>query len=256
MKKFLNIELNDLRDEFETYIRDGGFPDALKYPDEKDRLEYTKNVISDIFEKDIKPNEKIQNVEMFDSIEKYVINNFGSILSIDNIVKYYQGLNINIDYRTVERYIKILENAKIIYPCDEFDVKSKRSLGGNKKYYLSDLSIYYSLNTDNRISYGPVLENIIRNYLISKGYSLSVGKIGELEIDFIARKDRDDYFYIQISKNIEEDKTKNREYRPFYEIKDMYPRYLFTLDLIIKDNVDGIRNKNIIKFISNNEDLK
>ena len=112
------------------------------------------------------------------------------------------------------------------------------------------------MNTDNRISYGPVLENIMRNYLISKGYNLSVGKIGELEVDFIVRKNRNDYFYIQISKNIDEEKTKIREYRPFYEIRDMYPRYLFTLDLIINDNVDGIKNVNIINFISNNADLK
>jgi len=256
MKKFLKIELNELTNEFETYIREGGFPGSLRYVNENDRLEYTRNVIRDIFEKDIRPNEKIKNLDMFENIERYVINNFGSILSIDNIVKYYRGLNINIDYRTVEKYIKILENAKIIYPCDEFDVKSKTSLNGNKKYYLADLSIYYAMNTDNRISYGPVLENIMRNYLISKGYNLSVGKIGELEVDFIVRKDRNNYFYIQISKNIDEEKTKIREYRPFYEIRDMYPRYLFTLDLIINDNVDGIKNVNIINFISNNDDLK
>lgn len=256
MKKFLKIELKELTNEFETYIREGGFPGSLRYVNENDRLEYTRNVIRDIFEKDIRPNEKIKNLDMFENIERYVINNFGSILSIDNIVKYYRGLNINIDYRTVEKYIKILENAKIIYPCNEFDVKSKTSLNGNKKYYLADLSIYYAMNTDNRISYGPVLENIMRNYLISKGYNLSVGKIGELEVDFIVRKNRNDYFYIQISKNIDEEKTKIREYRPFYEIRDMYPRYLFTLDLIINDNVDGIKNVNIINFISNNDDLK
>lgn len=105
------------------------------------------------------------------------------------------------------------------------------------------------------MNYGPVLENILHNYLISKGYYLSVGKIGKLEVDFIARYQNNNYFYIQVSKNIEDDKTTEREYRPFYDIKDMYPRYLFLLDLIFKDNVDGIKNVNIAKFIANNQDL-
>lgn len=192
---------------------------------------------------------------MFESVLKYVTSNFGSEISVNSIVKYYEGLNEKIDYRTIERYIDILINAKILYPCENFDIKSKQVLKGEKKYYLADLSIYYSLNTDNRINYGPVLENILHNYLISKNYSLSVGKIGNLEVDFIVRQGNDNYYYLQVSKNIENDKTKNREYAPFYEIKDLYPRYLFLLDLIINENVGGIKNVNIVKFISNNEDL-
>lgn len=82
-----------------------------------------------------------------------------------------------------------------------------------------------------------------------------MGRIRKLECDFIARKGANDYYYIQISKNIDDEKTAKREYKPFYEIKDMYPRYLFILDLILQDNVDGIKNVNIIDFISENQDL-
>ena len=89
----------------------------------------------------------------------------------------------------------------------------------------------------------------------SKNYSLSVGKIGNLECDFIARKGVDEYFYIQVSKNIDDKKTEEREYKPFYEIKEMYPRYLFTSDMIFQKNVDGIHNVNIVDFIYNKEDL-
>lgn len=193
---------------------------------------------------------------MFDNILKYVVNNFGSKISINSIVKYYKGMNVSIDYRTVERYIDILINAKVLYSCENFDIKSKCVLEGEKKYYLADLSIYYALNVDNRINYGPVLENILHNYLISKDYHLSVGKIGNIEVDFIARKGIDNYYYIQVSKSISEEAAMNREYRPFYEIRDMYPRYLFLLDIIVKENFEGIRNINIAKFISNNEELK
>lgn len=256
MKKFLNIQAKDsIYEEFEQYIREGGFPGALNYNNEQDRKLYVQNILDDIFIKDIKANQKIKNSEIFKNIQRYIINNFGSMISASSIQKYYNSINISLDIRTIEKYIKILSDAKIIYPCNTFDIKSKISLSGEKKYYLADLSIYFLYNTDNRINYGPVLENILHNYLISKGYSLSVGKIGKLEVDFIARYQNDNYFYIQVSKNIDDDKTAEREYRPFYDIKDMYPRYLFLLDLIIKDNIDGIKNVNIAKFIANNQDL-
>lgn len=256
MKKFLNIQVKDsIYEEFEQYIREGGFPGALNYNNEQDRKLYVQNILDDIFIKDIKANQKIKNSEIFKNIQRYIINNFGSMISASSIQKYYNSINISLDIRTIEKYIKVLSDAKIIYPCNTFDIKSKISLSGEKKYYLADLSIYFLYNTDNRINYGPVLENILHNYLISKGYSLSVGKIGKLEVDFIARYQNDNYFYIQVSKNIDDDKTADREYRPFYDIKDMYPRYLFLLDLIIKDNIDGIKNVNIAKFIANNQDL-
>ena len=256
MKKFMEIPVKDsIYEEFEQYIREGGFPGALKYNKEEDRKLYVTNILNDIFVKDIRANNKIKNTDTFKSIQRYIINNFGAMISVGSIQKYYESIKLNIDSRTIEKYLEILSNAKIIYPCNTFDIKSKTSLSGEKKYYLADLSIYFLYNTDNRINYGPVLENILYNYLVSKGYKLSVGKIGKLEVDFIARYNNDEYFYIQVSKNIESEITEKREYRPFYEIRDMYPRYLFLLDFIFKNNVDGIRNVNIAKFISENKDL-
>ena len=255
MKKELGKEILSIYEEFENYIKVGGFPGALNYDSIDDQQLYVKNIINDIFEKDIRRNTKIKNREMFENVEKYIINNFGGEISINNIVKYYESVNINIDYRTVEKYIEVLINAKILYPCENFDMKSKQILKGERKYYLADLSIYFALNTDNRVNYGPVLENILHNYLLSKGYILSVGKIGTLEVDFIARKGNDNYYYLQVSKSINDEKTSEREYKPFYEIKDLYPRYLFLLDLIINENDNGIKNVNIAKFIANNEEL-
>ena len=100
------------------------------------------------------------------------------------------------------------------------------------------------------------LENILHNYLLSKNYELSVGRIGKLECDFIVRKGFDNYYYIQVSKNIDDEKTSEREYKPFYQIKEMYPRYLFVLDIILQKNIDGINNVNIVDFIASNSDLK
>lgn len=257
MKKFLNKEINsNIYREFEEYIRNGGFPGSLYYDSYDDKLLYTKSVIEQIFEKDIKNHKKIKDPALFEVIEKFVVNNFGAIISVGSIYDYLnKDQKINADRRTIKNYIELLENAKIIYPCDLFDMKSKQVLEGEKKYYLADLSIYYALNTDNRINYGPVLENVLFSYLKSKNYSLSVGKIGNLECDFIARRGVDEYFYIQVSKNIDDEKTETREYKPFYQIKEMYPRYLFVSDLILQQNVNGIKNVNIVDFIYNKQDL-
>ena len=256
MKKYLKKDMKSIYEEFEEYIKIGGFPGIFNYERIEDQQFYVKNILNDIFEKDIRQNEKIKNKEMFDSIEKYIVNNFGSKISLGNIVKYYESINIKIDYRTVEKYLDILTNAKILYPCENIDIKTKQVLKTEKKYYLADLSIYFALNTDGRVNYGPVLENILHNYLISKNYKVSVGKIGLLEVDFIARKgNENNYYYLQVSKSINDEKTREREYQPFYEIKDLYPRYLFLLDFVLNENINGIKNVNIAKFIGNNEEL-
>ena len=149
--------------------------------------------------------------------------------------------------------MEIIENSKLIYRCNRFDLKSKKSLKGEQKYYLADLSICYGMNIDKRINYGPALENIIYTYLSSKGYNLSIGKIGNLECDFITR-DSTNYYYIQIAMSISNKDTEEREYKVFNKIRDNYPKYLFTLDPLPQQR-DGIKHINIIDFISNDSSL-
>ena len=256
MKRFLNKSVNEnIYLEFEEYIRNGGFPKSLYYDNYEEKITYTSSVINQIFEKDIKTSNRINDKALFERIQKFVINNFGAVISIKNIYNYLKKeVKINVDRRTIKRYLDILEKAKIIYPCELFDIKSKSVLKGEKKYYLADLSIYYSQNTDNRINYGPVLENIIYSYLRSKNYKLSVGYIGKFECDFIARENYDNYYYIQVSKDISNKETEEREYRPFYMIKELYPRYLFTMDMLLQKR-DGINHVNIVDFIYNNKTL-
>lgn len=256
MKRFLNKNVNEnIYLEFEEYIRNGGFPKSLYYDNYDEKITYTSSVINQIFDKDIKTSNKIKDKALFERIQKFVINNFGAIISIKNIYNYLKDeVKVNVDRRTIKRYLDILEKAKIIYSCDLFDIKSKSVLKGDKKYYLADLSIYYSQNTDNRINYGPVLENVMYSYLKSKNYKLSVGYIGKFECDFIARANYDDYYYIQVSKDISNKDTEEREYRPFYMIKELYPRYLFTMDMLLQKR-DGINHVNIVDFIYNNKNL-
>lgn len=256
MKRFLNKNVNEnIYLEFEEYIRNGGFPKSLYYDNYDEKITYTSSVINQIFDKDIKASNKIKDKALFERIEKFIINNFGAVISIKNIYNYLKNeVKVNVDRRTIKRYLDILEKAKIIYSCELFDIKSKSVLKGEKKYYLADLSIYYSQNTDNRINYGPVLENVMYAYLKSKNYKLLVGYIGKFECDFIARANYDDYYYIQVSKDISNKDTEDREYRPFYMIKELYPRYLFTMDMLLQKR-DGVNHVNIVDFIFNNKNL-
>lgn len=128
-------------------------------------------------------------------------------------------------------------------------MKSKRALSGEKKYYLSDLSFYYALNTDNRINYGPVLENIVYIYSKSQGYAVSVGRIGKLECDFILRDSEMNYSYVQVAYTIAlSPETEEREYRALELIKDNYPKYVMTTDFLLQKR-NGIKHVNLIDFM-------
>lgn len=255
MKRFMGKSISqNVVEEFTTFIRDGGFPKSLEFDNIDDRNLYVQSVITQIFEKDISKNKKIRNRVAFEKIQSFVINNFGSTISVSNIAEYLSSENIAVKEDTIYRYIEMLEKAKIIYKCPRFDLKSKQSMKTEQKYYLADLSIYYSMNVDGRINYGPVLENILFCYLKSKGYKLSVGKIGNLECDFIVRQNTDDYFYIQVAMTIAEQSTEEREYRPFMQIRDNFPKYLFTTDTLLQKR-DGILHLNMIDFIKENKML-
>ena len=255
MKKHLGKKTDDnLNLEFEEYITDGGFPKALEF--EGDAKEnYIKGIINEIFEKDIRRRVKVRNVAVFETVERYIINNFGATMSLTNILEDLRKTGMEIKRETLNRYIKILCDAKIIYPCLRFDLKSRKSIRGEQKYYLADLGFYFANNTDQRINYGPVLENIVYTYARSKGYDVSVGRIGKLECDFIVRKHSFEYSYIQVAMTILNSReTDEREYAPLEKIEDNYPKYVMTRnDLIQKRN--GIIHVNIGEFMGNNKDF-
>lgn len=215
-----------------------------------DKRTYVQNLISEIYEKDIKKRIQIRNRVTFEAIMKYIINNFGSTTSIQNITDDVLKKGIKIKRETVNRYINALISAKIIMQCDRFDMKSRKSIMGEKKYYLSDLSFYYALNTDNRINYGPVLENIVYTYAASNDYMISVGRIGKLECDFILRDNEMNYSYVQVAYTILESKdTEDREYRSLEQATwDNYPKYLLTADSLLQKR-NGIIHVNLIDFI-------
>ena len=253
MKKYYGKQINpNPLAELNNYILEGGFPRTIQLDDLSVKRTYTESVVKEIFEKDIRKRVKIRNKDTFEKVERFIINNFGSTTSISSLQKALEQDNIKINRTTLANYIQTLIDAKILYECPRFDMKSKRSLVGEKKYYVSDLSFYFSLNTDNQISYGPVLENIIYFYAKSHDYSISVGRIGKLECDFILRDKSMNYSYLQIAYTIAlNKKTEDREYKPLESIRDNYPKYVMTTDYLLQKR-NGIKHVNLIEFMATN----
>ena len=254
MKKYYSKSINpNLLIELNEYIINGGFPRSLLMDDDDAKRTYTRGIIDEIFSKDIKRRVKIRDVECFEIVRNFVMNNFGSTMNVNSIQKDLEKNNIRISRETIKRYLTILVDAKIIYACDRFDIKSKKAMSGEKKYYLADLSFYYMLNTNKRINYGPCLENIVYIYSKGLGYDVSVGKIGKLECDFILNDKMQNYSYIQVAYTILENKsTEDREYKSLELIRDNYAKYVLTTDYLLQKR-NGIIHKNLMEFMKNHE---
>ena len=254
MKTFLGKPIAiDIVEEFDRYLREGGFPKALQYDSAEDRHTYIKGIVAEIFEKDIKRRVKIRHLSVFQKVQTYLINNFGATTSISNILDSLKKDGIIIKRETLYRYIEILKDAKILYECNRFDLKSRASIGGEQKYYLSDLGFYFATNTDTRINYGPVLENIIFTYARAHGYATSIGRIGKLECDFILRRGDSAYSYVQACMTMAASReTEDREYAPLIKIPDNYPKYILTRNDPVQER-EGIIHKNLPQFMQNGE---
>ena len=254
MKVFLGLPIAPDVQEFEQWLSFGGFPRALRIEDAVAKDDYVRDVVDQVFEKDIRGRRKIRNRIAFERSMAYAINNFGATTNLTNIVDYLANAEgVTVKKQTLSGYLGLLENAKLLYKCPRFDTKSKRGLRGEEKYYLADPAIYRARNTDARLNYGPALENALFTHLLSKGYSLSVGRIGGLECDFIARRG-DAYAYVQVSMTVADPQVEKREYAPFEKIRDGWPRFLFTLDPLQAQR-DGVHHLNLADFLKDDRDL-
>lgn len=261
MKKFFGKKVDDNLDvEFNHFLVEGGFPQAIEFDDPLAKQHYTKEVINEIFNKDVKTRNRISSVALFERIQSYIINNYASPFSLQAFCASLENAGIKTKAVTVRHYIDVLKEAKIIYECNRFDLKSKKALAREQKYYLADLSLYFSTNTNNSFNYGPSLENMVYLYLVSNGYQVSVGKIGNLECDFIVRKPDGDYAYIQVTYSLSagdsktNEKIKEREYRPFRSIRDGYPRYILSLDRF-RDYQEGVHHLNVMDVFLGKEKI-
>ena len=255
MRAFLGLSEQPQEQSFQEYLRYGGFPKALEYEDPRAKVRYVEDVVEQIIKKDIRARRKVRNRSTFEKIMTYVINNFAAPTNLTGISDYLRNTQkIAIKRETLASYIDLLVNAKVLYRCNRFDMKSKKSLQGGEKYYLADTGIYFARNVNATMDYGPLLENAAFTYLKSKDYRISVGSIGNLEVDFVVRRPDEGYAYIQVSMTVADKSVEDREYRPFSKIRDNFPQYLLTLDPLPLER-DGVTHLNLIELLGRDAEL-
>jgi len=242
-------KIENIYKEFEIYLRLGGFPSIhLSEYDTDTVYKIVSDIYSSVILRDTIQRYNIRNIELLDRVVKFVFENVGNRFSAKNIADYFKSQQRKIDLNTIYNYMKALEGAFIIQRVPRYDIKGKEVLQTNEKYYVSDVSLIYSvLGYRDRFIAG-ILENIVLLELKRRGYTVYVGKIEEKEVDFIAER-KDDKVYVQVTYKMTEPQTIEREFGAFNSIQDNYPKYVVSMDDFWKDNMEGIKHIHIADFL-------
>lgn len=216
---------NDFDDAFDSYAKYGGMPGSYPYKSNEKKYEYVRDVYHTILIRDLVEKYRIRNKQEFSNIAEFMMDNIGSLLSPNNISKTFHNSKNEITRKTITKYISYLENAFLFYEAKRYDLKGKKYLSNNSKYYLCDTSFRYAVNGTKNMDFGRVYENIVYLELRRRNYEVYVGKLYKKEIDFVAKK-KDELIYIQVSDNISDEKTFSREVSTLLDIRDAYAKIL------------------------------
>lgn len=252
-KEYLDFLESDkemsLPEKFNQYLEYGGLPTVVELLDNPDTIgPFLEGIYNTVLMKDVIERNGIRDAALLESILKFIAANIGSIVSTKKISDYLTSSGRKTTSDTIDNYLKMLENAFIIYKANRYDLKGKMFLKTLEKYYIVDIGIRNRLTGLRNTDYGHVLENIVYLELLRRGYEVTIGKIGSLEVDFVASKTNEKIYY-QVSATIMDEKTRVRELRPLESISDNYPKYILTMDQTVFNDYSGIRVKNIIDFL-------
>lgn len=247
-KKESGRESKELLNE---YIRMGGFPIvALSNLEEKEAYQIVEGIYNSVITQDITRRHKITNIDLFNRVVKYVVENVGKTFSANSIVKFMKGEGRSISVEAIYNYLEWLEKAYVIYRCQRYDLQGKTVLKTQEKFYLADASLKYSILGFNPKGVASMLENIVYFELRRKGYNVYIGKKESKEIDFVAVQ-RDERIYVQVCRNLPEESE--REVENLLEIKDNYPKYVVTLDELAVGNINGVKIVHLEEFLLSSE---
>jgi predicted AAA+ superfamily ATPase len=246
---------------FQDYLHNSSFPYVIQIlawqghnlpPNKRLESEQVRQFLSDLFNsivlKDIVERKGVKDVPRLNRVIKFLFDNIGSETSIRNIKNKLEHDNgLKIDVNTIESYIDGLIDAFVIYKVSRYDIKGKQHLKTNAKYYVADIGLRYLLLGRDGDS-GHILENIVYLELIRRGYSVSIGKIGNLEIDFVAVKDGNTEYY-QVAQEVSDKITRERELRAMDVIDDHNPKFLITMGSFFTEGYKGIRIVNALDWL-------
>lgn len=231
----------------EEYIKFGGFPIiALGEYEQQSAYQIVDGIYHTVVSRDIVKRHRINKQDLFDRVVKYVIENMGKTFSASSISNFLKSENRKVSIESIYNYLRWLEQAFIIFPCERYDMQGKSILKTQEKYYLADVSFRYALFGYNRKMLDGVMENIAYLELRRRGYDVYVGKNNTKEIDFIAIH-KDEKIYVQVCVQIPE--NSNREVGNLMEIRDHYPKYVVTLNEMDVGIENGIRIVHLRDFL-------
>ena len=246
---FKNNSNKSNREHLQDYIRYGGFPlVASSNFDEKAAYSIVEDIYNSVVMNDITNKHQISNIDLFDRVVRFIVENVGKTFSANSIVNFLTFEKRTISVATIYNYLKWLEKAFVIYRSKRYDLQGKSVLKTQEKFYLADQSIKYALYGFNPTSIASTIENIVFFELKRRGYDVYIGKNADKEIDFVATS-RDERLYIQVCRELP--KESDREIANLMEIKDNYPKMIVTLDDYASGNINGIKFVHFADFLLN-----
>lgn len=246
---------NNYQQLFLDYMRNGGMPGNINIlkSNVNDLDNYLDGIFSTIVYKDIMARNNITDKLLLESVIKYIFDSIGSPISIKKISDTLTSKGISTSNHTVENYITALLESFLIYKVERFDVKGKNLLARDYKYYVVDSGLRsYLLGKKADSDMGHILENIVYLELLRRGYKVYVGKVDDLEVDFVA-ENRDGLRYYQVALTVRDEKVLERELRSLQKTGDHYPKTLLTLDMDLETDYDGIRKVNVVDWLLSGE---
>ncbi|MGN0150008.1 MAG: ATP-binding protein [Clostridia bacterium] len=239
----------DVYSAFDKYMKEGGMAGSYVYKDEELRYDYIKNVFDTLIVRDIHTKYKIRNSALMDRIVDFLMDNISNLTSARSIADTLNSSKDKINHKTVGNYLTYLCNAFAFYKFRRYDIKGKKYLSSNDKYYLSDHTFRYAKLGTKNLDYGRVLENIVAIELLRRGYEVYVGILYKKEIDFVAIK-RNEKIYIQVSDDISREETFRREVSPLLSVRDAYPKMVIARTRHEDYQYEGIRITDIANWLA------
>lgn len=247
------LKLKDLKDKrdiqeaFNDYLLWGGLPQRFEFKTSDGMKTYLADVFDAIVLKDIVKRHNIKNVTLFQRVMEYLITNPSQSFSPSKMLGEFERAKIPISTKTVYECLDYAEETFLMNKVQAYDVRGKRILSRNDKYYLTDLGLGQILNVNKKVQFGAYLENIVYNELIYRGYNVSIGNNNGKEIDFVATKHNLIEYY-QVTYSLQNEETEEREFGAYKNIEDNYPKYVISTDTLDYSQ-NGIIHKNIIDWL-------
>ena len=241
-------QYKDIDLAFDKFVLDGGMAGSYLYENEEKRYNYILDVYKTLIVRDINEKYNIKNNELLDNLTNFMMDNISNITSVRNITNSLNKFDSTLNHKTIGSYIQYLCNAFLFYKVKRYDIQGKRYLESLDKYYLVDQTFKYAKLGIKNMNYGRSYENIVAIELLRRGYDIYVGELYNTEIDFVAMK-RNEKIYIQVSDNIEDEKTFNREVNSLLKIKDAYPKILIARTKHNNYLYEGIQIYDIAKWL-------